>query len=114
MDGRSADRCSQRWRNGLDPSLDRSEWKAEEDEIIKKVIMEDMDQKHVRSEWQSLLALLPTKRSDDALRNHYRSLKNQLFPIKKAQWTKEEDAKLLELVKQHGRRDWNLIASYLP
>eukprot|EP00981_Chlorochromonas_danica_P012326 scaffold4837_cov163-Ochromonas_danica.AAC.7 len=114
MDGRIADSCSQKWRLHLDPSVDRSEWKAEEDEIIKKVIMEDMDQKYVRSEWQSLLALLPTKRSDDALRNHYQSLKNQLFPIKKAQWTKEGDAKLLEAVKQHGTRDWNLIATYLP
>eukprot|EP00981_Chlorochromonas_danica_P010876 scaffold3512_cov223-Ochromonas_danica.AAC.4 len=114
MDGRSVLSCSQRWRNVLDPSVDRSEWKAEEDEIIKKVIMEDMDQKHVRSEWQSLLALLPTERSYDALRLRYQSLKNQLFPVKKAQWTKENDAKLLELVKQHGARDWYLIASYLP
>eukprot|EP00981_Chlorochromonas_danica_P006163 scaffold1299_cov153-Ochromonas_danica.AAC.1 len=114
MDGRTASSCLLRWRMYLDPSVDRSEWKAEEDEIIKKVIMEDMDQKHVRSEWQSLLALLPTKRTREALRLRYQSLKNQLFPVKKAQWTKEEDAKLLEAVKQHGRRDWNLIASYLP
>eukprot|EP00981_Chlorochromonas_danica_P004870 scaffold978_cov172-Ochromonas_danica.AAC.1 len=114
MDGRIAVRCYERWRLYLDPSVDRSEWKAEEDEIIKKVIMEDMDQKHVRSEWQSLLTLLPTKRSDLALRHRYQSLKKQLFPVKWARWTKEDDAKLLELVKQHGIRDWNLIASYLP
>eukprot|EP00981_Chlorochromonas_danica_P010750 scaffold3378_cov175-Ochromonas_danica.AAC.2 len=114
MDGRPGSRCSVRWRLALDPSVDRSEWKAEEDEIIKKVIMEDMDQKHVRSEWQSLLALLPTKRTDHALRSRYQSLKKKVFPVKWAQWTKEEDAKLLELVKQHGTRDWKLIASYLP
>eukprot|EP00981_Chlorochromonas_danica_P014382 scaffold7885_cov175-Ochromonas_danica.AAC.4 len=114
MDGRTASSCCVRWRYGFDPSLDRSEWKAEEDEIIKKVIVEDMDQTHVRSEWQSLHSLLPTKRSDDALRLRYRSLKKQLFPVKKAQWTKEDDAKLLELVKQHGTRDWKLIANYLP
>eukprot|EP00981_Chlorochromonas_danica_P004128 scaffold805_cov308-Ochromonas_danica.AAC.1 len=96
MDGRPAHSCLLRWRMYLDPSVDRSEWTAEEDEIIKKVIMEDMDQKHVRSEWQSLLALLPTKRTREALRHHYQSLKNQLFPVKKAQWTKEDDAKLLE------------------
>eukprot|EP00981_Chlorochromonas_danica_P011279 scaffold3837_cov197-Ochromonas_danica.AAC.1 len=114
MDGRIAVRCAERWRLALDPSVDRSEWKAEEDEIIKKVIMEDMDQKYVRSDWQSPLSLLPTKRTDHALRNRYRLLKNQLFPVKWARWTKEDDAKLLELVKQHGARDWNLIASYLP
>eukprot|EP00981_Chlorochromonas_danica_P008432 scaffold2193_cov179-Ochromonas_danica.AAC.11 len=109
MDGRTALSCAKRWRKVLNPLIDRSEWKAEEDEIIKKVIMEDMDQKRVRSEWQSLLSLLPTERSDLALLYRYQSLKKRLFPVKRVRWTKEDDAKLLELVKQHGTRDWNLI-----
>eukprot|EP00981_Chlorochromonas_danica_P007425 scaffold1729_cov173-Ochromonas_danica.AAC.1 len=114
MDGRTGVSCQQRWRSILDPSVDRSEWKAEEDEIIKKVIMEDMDQKHVRSHWQSLLSLLPTKRCYHTLKRRYQSLKKKVFPAKKARWTKEDDAKLLEAVKQHGTRDWNLIVNYIP
>eukprot|EP00981_Chlorochromonas_danica_P003077 scaffold610_cov169-Ochromonas_danica.AAC.13 len=114
LDGRKAAGCCGRWRDYLDPTVDRSEWKTEEDEIIKKVILEYVDQNHAGLDWQSLLHFLPTKRCGFALRNRYQYLKKQLFPVKKAQWTKENEAKLLEIVKQHGTRNWNLIASYLP
>ena len=32
----------------------------------------------------------------------------------KGYWTKQEDGKVIELVRQFGAKNWSVIASYLP
>eukprot|EP00981_Chlorochromonas_danica_P006923 scaffold1504_cov172-Ochromonas_danica.AAC.11 len=80
MDGRSAASCSQRWRHSLDPALVRLSWSPDEDEIIKKFILEDIERNHVRSDWQSVLSLLPTKRFPLQLTRRYQYLKKCYDP----------------------------------
>eukprot|EP00981_Chlorochromonas_danica_P005705 scaffold1172_cov180-Ochromonas_danica.AAC.32 len=131
MNGRNAHRCYERWCYYLDPTLDLSEWKIEEDEILTTIILQDINHHHLNhqsSYWKDVASLLPTKRSIRALRYHFTSLKKKLLSSssstssttikkkkrKKVLWTREEDDELLQAVHQHGTRDWNVIASYLP
>ncbi|KAJ4470432.1 Homeodomain-like protein [Lentinula aciculospora] len=38
--GRNSDQCAKRWKDTLDPAIDRSKWTLEEDELLLKVVGE--------------------------------------------------------------------------
>lgn len=86
-------------------SRTRRTWKQWEDNQIMELI-----QKHGKN-WTLISRLVGGTRTGKQIRDRYL---NKLNPsITKTEWTKEEDLRLLELFKVHGRK-WTQIAKYLP
>eukprot|EP00981_Chlorochromonas_danica_P009416 scaffold2653_cov176-Ochromonas_danica.AAC.8 len=48
MDGQTADSCEKRWTRSFDPAFDRSMWTAQEDAIIKMVVLDDIQQERIK------------------------------------------------------------------
>ncbi|CDH53918.1 myb-like dna-binding protein bas1 [Lichtheimia corymbifera JMRC:FSU:9682] len=74
LDGRTDDQCAKRWRESLDPTIDRSEWTPEEDEILVEKFGEYGSQwqkiaqhfegrpgLHCRNRWRKLQRLMQIK-----------------------------------------------------
>ncbi|KAJ3823034.1 Homeodomain-like protein, partial [Lentinula raphanica] len=38
VQGRNSDQCAKRWKDTLDPAIDRSKWSPREDELLLKVV----------------------------------------------------------------------------
>ncbi|KAK2867939.1 hypothetical protein FQN49_003325 [Arthroderma sp. PD_2] len=62
---RTADQCAKRWQHFLDPTLDRSEWTAEENECLLRAV-----QQHGRR-WLDIRNQYLPLRSPNALKNQY-------------------------------------------
>lgn len=103
-----------RWHRYLNPALDPSHWKTEEDDKLKKLILEDNENNLIRYDWASVEELLSTNRSAQAIKHRYNSLKKELIPKGRTTWTEEKDRMLMEAVQKHGTGDWRVIATYLP
>ncbi|KAJ3430148.1 transcription factor myb119-related [Anaeramoeba flamelloides] len=79
--GRNSKQCRERWRNQLDPEIDRSPITEEEDRILIEKIAE------IGNKWCKLSALFPG-RPDNMLKNHWYSV---LYPkVLKEQKQKEK------------------------
>jgi hypothetical protein len=75
LPGRTDDQCAKRWRESLDPSIDRSEWTAMEDNLL----MEKYDE--YGSQWQKI-AFFFDGRPGLHCRNRWRKLQ-RMVQIKK-------------------------------
>ncbi|XP_038606284.1 LOW QUALITY PROTEIN: myb-related protein B [Tachyglossus aculeatus] len=80
-------------------------WTLEEDEQL-KVLVRQFGQ----NDWKFLASHFPN-RSDQQCQ--YRWLRVLNPDLVKGPWTKEEDEKVIELVKKHGTKQWTLIAKHL-
>ncbi|RKP07990.1 Homeodomain-like protein, partial [Thamnocephalis sphaerospora] len=69
--GRTDDQCSKRWRESLDPSIDRSDWtEAEEQELLRLVA-------ELGSQWQRIAEYFPG-RPGLHCRNRWRKLNRSM------------------------------------
>ena len=80
-------------------------WKNSEDEILKAAVM-----KYGKTEWARVASLLPRKSAKHCKARWEEWLDPR---IKKTEWTREEDEKLMELVEEFGDHSWTKIASIL-
>ncbi|XP_006126723.1 myb-related protein B isoform X6 [Pelodiscus sinensis] len=80
-------------------------WTHEEDERLKMLVKQ-----FGQSDWKFLASHFPN-RSDQQCQ--YRWLRVLNPDLVKGPWTKEEDQKVIELVKKFGTKQWTLIAKYL-
>uniref|UniRef100_A0A8C8SEE4 MYB proto-oncogene like 2 n=1 Tax=Pelusios castaneus TaxID=367368 RepID=A0A8C8SEE4_9SAUR len=80
-------------------------WTHEEDEWLKALVKQ-----FGQSDWKFLASHFPN-RSDQQCQ--YRWLRVLNPDLVKGPWTKEEDQKVIELVKKFGTKQWTLIAKYL-
>ncbi len=100
-----------RWTNTLDPTngykgKPRRSWKAEEDAKLTKAV-----KKHGK-DWVAVAAMVPGRTNE---RCHLRWV-NKVDPAngkKPGKWSTEEDTKLTEAVKKHGK-DWVAVAKMVP
>ncbi|KIO26554.1 hypothetical protein M407DRAFT_61266, partial [Tulasnella calospora MUT 4182] len=91
--GRTNKACRKRWKHSLHPSIKKTPWEPEEDELLLQ-----LNAQHP-GRW-ALIANHISGRTDDACAKRYREA---LDPnLKKDDWTKEEDERLLEGYSRHG------------
>ncbi|XP_068933877.1 myb-related protein B isoform X1 [Petaurus breviceps papuanus] len=80
-------------------------WSHQEDEHLKALVKQ-----YGQQDWKFLASHFPN-RSDQQCQ--YRWLRVLNPDLVKGPWTKEEDQKVIELVKKYGTKQWTLIAKHL-
>ncbi|XP_048205411.1 myb-related protein B isoform X2 [Perognathus longimembris pacificus] len=80
-------------------------WTHEEDELLKALVRQFGQQ-----DWKFLASHIPNRTDQQC---QYRWLRVLNPDLVKGPWTKEEDEKVIELVKKYGTKHWTLIAKHL-
>ncbi|KAG9473901.1 myb-related protein B isoform X2 [Eleutherodactylus coqui] len=80
-------------------------WTHEEDETLRALV-----KKYGQGEWKHIASLMPTRTEQQCQHRWHRVLHPDRV---KGPWTKEEDEKVIELVKKYGTKHWTLIAKQL-
>ncbi|KAM4622291.1 myb-related protein B [Discoglossus pictus] len=80
-------------------------WSTEEDESLKALV-----KKYGQGEWKLIASKLTNRTEQQCQHRWLRVLHPDLV---KGPWTKEEDEKVIELVKKYGTKHWTLIAKQL-
>ncbi|KAH7071912.1 hypothetical protein BKA63DRAFT_59889 [Paraphoma chrysanthemicola] len=65
VESRSADQCAKRWQQSLDPELDRSEWREDEDQILIEATS------HLGRHWKDIQREHFPGRSKNCIKNRY-------------------------------------------
>mmetsp|Transcript_6064 Transcript_6064/g.20867 ORF Transcript_6064/g.20867 Transcript_6064/m.20867 type:complete len:711 (-) Transcript_6064:581-2713(-) len=81
-------------------------WTSEEDEILRRAV-----QQCEGKNWKKIAEYF-TDRSDVQCLHRWQKVLNP--DLIKGPWTKEEDEKIIALVKEHGPKKWSVIADNLP
>lgn len=100
--GRTAKQCRERWSLNLDPSINRSPWTPEEDQLLIKLYDK------LGGKWSEMKTQF-NGRTENAVKTRYKSI----IRAKAREWTQEQDAKLIELRMKHGK-NWAAIKKELP
>uniref|UniRef100_A0A8C5R9L1 MYB proto-onco like 2 n=1 Tax=Leptobrachium leishanense TaxID=445787 RepID=A0A8C5R9L1_9ANUR len=80
-------------------------WTAEEDERLKTLV-----KKHGQCDWKLIASDLTNRTEQQCQHRWLRVLHPDLV---KGPWTKDEDEKVIDLVKKYGTKHWTLIAKQL-
>ncbi|XP_053430092.1 myb-related protein B isoform X2 [Nycticebus coucang] len=80
-------------------------WTQEEDEQLRALVRQFGQQ-----DWKFLASHFPNRTDQQC---QYRWLRVLNPDLVKGPWTKEEDQKVIELVKKYGTKQWTLIAKHL-
>ncbi|KAM8797995.1 myb-related protein B [Eudromia elegans] len=80
-------------------------WTQEEDEQLKMLVTH-----YGQNDWKFLASHFPNHNDQQC---QYRWLRVLNPDLVKGPWTKEEDQKVIELVKKYGTKQWTLIAKHL-
>jgi hypothetical protein len=110
--GRTTSQCRGRWRDVVDPKINRT-GKWSEDEDIK---LKDALQTHGSKNWVAITALFPGRGKKDC-QNRWHSFVDPSIdrtPGGSATWTEDEDEKLKDAVQTHGGKNWGAIAALVP
>ncbi|CAL9226100.1 unnamed protein product [Arabidopsis halleri] len=103
LQGRTGPQCSNRWKKSLHPSRTRKRnWSSEEDKRLKVAVT-----LFGTKNWRKIDQFVPGRTGTQCLERWGNSLDPKL---KFGKWTKEEDAKLREAMKEHGYC-WSKVAS---
>ncbi len=100
--GRSAKQCRERWCYNLDPAINKTPWKPEEDSVLMSA------QSSIGNKWAQIAAMLPG-RTENAVKTRFKSINRAI----KRMWTPEQDQLIVSLHQEHGSR-WDQIAEHIP
>jgi hypothetical protein len=106
--GRTNIQCRQRWTQTLDPDMRKiaGRWTKEEDTKLIEAV------KRHGTAWVVVAALVPD-RTNDQCRSRWTETLDPDIGKSAGKWTKEEDTKLAEAVKIHGK-SWLAVAALVP
>uniref|UniRef100_A0A672MJW6 V-myb avian myeloblastosis viral oncogene homolog-like 2b n=1 Tax=Sinocyclocheilus grahami TaxID=75366 RepID=A0A672MJW6_SINGR len=80
-------------------------WTQEEDDKLRKLVLN-----FGRNDWKYIAGLLPNRSEHQCQHRWFKVLDPDLV---KGPWTKEEDEKVIELVKKYGNKQWAMVAKHL-
>ncbi|XP_035209226.1 myb-related protein B-like [Stegodyphus dumicola] len=85
--------------------INRGRWLKEEDERLKFYV-----ETYGESQWEAISRMFPDRSDVQCQQRWYKVINPELV---KGPWTKEEDEKVIELVKKYGPKKWTIIAKHL-
>jgi hypothetical protein len=114
--GRTKSQCGRRWKDVLDPSIDRANritgtWTAVED-----IKLEDAVQTHGGKNWDAIAALVPGRTKGQCYDRWKDALNPSIYRAigRTGKWAEDEDIKLKDAVQTHGGQNWGAIAMLVP
>ncbi|KAM4718622.1 myb-related protein A isoform 2-T3 [Anableps anableps] len=85
--------------------LCKVKWSRDEDEKLKKLV-----EQHGTESWKLIATFFPG-RTDGQCQHRWQKVLNP--ELVKGPWTKEEDQKVIDLVRKYGPKRWSVIAKHL-
>ncbi|RVE58768.1 hypothetical protein OJAV_G00198070 [Oryzias javanicus] len=85
--------------------LCKIKWSRDEDEKLKKLV-----EQHGTESWKLVATFFPG-RTDGQCQHRWQKVLNP--ELVKGPWTKEEDQKVIDLVRKYGPKRWSVIAKHL-
>jgi hypothetical protein len=116
--GRTRCQCCNRWRNVLDPRVDRtpgrtSNWTPDVDDKLKDAV-----QMHNGKNWYAIACLVPGRTIHQCNSRWHRHLDPRTRSAQTTghpgKWTTDEDAKLKDAVQTHNNKNWDAITRLVP
>jgi hypothetical protein len=114
--GRTRQQCYNRWRDVLDPSIDRTaritgKWTSVEESKLMNAV-----KTHGGKNWIAIAALIPSRTNKQCNKRWHDALDPSIDRSNErtGRWTGGEDSKLLEAVQTYGGKNWNAIAALMP
>ncbi|XP_061569696.1 myb-related protein A isoform X2 [Cololabis saira] len=86
-------------------TLCKVKWSRDEDEKLKKLV-----EQHGTESWKSIASFFQG-RTDGQCQHRWQKVLNP--ELVKGPWTKEEDQKVIDLVRKYGPKRWSVIAKHL-
>ncbi|XP_016087079.1 myb-related protein B-like [Sinocyclocheilus grahami] len=80
-------------------------WTQEEDDKLRKLVLS-----FGSNDWKYIAGFLPSRSEHQCQHRWFKVLDPDLV---KGPWTKEEDEKVIELVKRYGNKQWAMVAKHL-
>lgn len=80
-------------------------WTQEEDDKLRKLVLNVGP-----NDWKYIAGFLPSRSEHQCQHRWFKVLDPDLV---KGPWTKEEDEKVIELVKKYGNKQWAMVAKHL-
>jgi hypothetical protein len=114
--GRTKTQCRIRWRDALDPRIDRANartGKWAEDEDIK---LKDAVQMHNGKNWDAIARLVPGRTEKQCCCRWHDALAPCIVQtiVLTGKWTEDEDTKLKDAMQTHDGNSWDVIAMLVP
>jgi hypothetical protein len=113
---RTRKQCSNRWKDVLDPSIERTngrtgKWTKDEDLKLQGAV-----QMHGGKSWVKIATLIPGRTRVQCCRRWFHVLDPSINRTngRTGSWTEKEDLKLKTSVEMHGGKDWAAIAVLVP
>jgi hypothetical protein len=114
--GRTSTQCIRRWKDFLDPSIDRASgragnWTIDEDKKLKDAVLT-----HGGKNWETIGVLVPGRTKIQCSSRWQRILDTNIDPTtaRAGRWTADEDKKLNHALLTHGSEDWATITALVP
>jgi hypothetical protein len=112
--GRTRNQCGSRWRDFLNPSIDRANGKWSEDEDSK---LKDAVQTHGGKNWGLISALVPGRSRLQCTSRWHNTLDPSIDREsgRTGKWSEDEDIKLKNAVQTYDdSKNWNKISAVVP
>jgi hypothetical protein len=114
--GRTKNQCRDRWKDVLDPDIDRANritatWTEDENSKLKDAV-----QMHGGKNWAAIAALV-TGRTRIQCRDRWKDAFDPNIDQvngRKGKWSDDEDSKLKDAVQTHGGKNWAAITALVP
>ncbi|XP_060875714.1 uncharacterized protein LOC132948995 [Metopolophium dirhodum] len=97
--------CQRFWNLVLKPHISRTKWTKNEDDVLIRIVARNNEKN-----WQKITDELATNRNELQCFVHYQKYKKMVH--KKGKWSKQEDQKLMEVIKEnsiHNIINWQRV-----